>query len=388
MFVDLKSKEIDSSFILFLSISFLYLVFNFVWWYLNTPVIIDGISAVHFADVFENSFLYRNAPLITWIMKGMFFLFGKEYFDLQIIFVNYLFFLISLYFIYKIAVEIKDKETGNITMVLFAITPAIYGLSRQYGHQDYHIIAAITANIYCLIKTDYFKNLKWSVLYGITVGIGLLIKDEFLAYFFIPWLYIVIISFVENINIKKIINVLITILIGCSISGFHYFQDWIILKLINEPFTETVPVFSFDSIKIVTISLWEDLLSVPIFVIFIIGLVYFLFKYRNQNKYLFIFWIAVPWLIVTFMPHHKKVEYFAGFIPAIILICSIFLTSLSDNVRKYTIGIVFFICIMQYFILSYKPNVLDLKIGKFKYYNIGNECTSMSSPSTDRISYR
>ncbi len=373
MFVDLKNKKIDTGFIIFLLLSFFYLIFNIIWWCINAPIIIDGISAVHFADIFENSFLHRNAPLLTWIMKCIFFLFGTEYFDLQIIFVNYVFFLISLYFIYKIGVEIKDKETGNVAMILFALVPAIYGLSRQYGHQDYQIISAITANIYCLIKTDYFKNLKWSVFYGITVGIGLLIKDEFLAYFFVPWLYIVIISFIENINVKKIINILITILIGCLISGFHYFQEWIILKLINEPFTEVAPVFSFDSIKIVTVSLWEDLLSIPIFVLFIISLIYFLFKYRNKNKYLFVFWIIVPWLIVTFMPHHKKIEYFAGFIPAIILICSVFLTQLKGNIKRYTIGVVFFICIMQYFILSYKPDMLGLEFGKFRYYNIKNE---------------
>jgi len=118
----------------------------------------------------------------------MFSVLGKEYFDLIIIFINYIFFLIPLYFIYKIGEETDSKESGQIAMILFALVPAVYGLSRQFGHKDYHIIAAITFNIYCLIKTDYFKDRKWSFIYGISVGLGLLVKKQFLAYFIMPFL--------------------------------------------------------------------------------------------------------------------------------------------------------------------------------------------------------
>ena len=174
-----KNKFKDASVIIFISVSIFYAIGNFVWWCLNTPIIPQGICALHFLDIFEDGFLYHNAPLITFIMKGIFFLFGREYFDLQIIILNYLFFLIAVYFIYKIGVELKDKETGNIAMVLFALTPAIYGISRQYGHQEYHVMVAIIVNIYCLIKLNDFRDRKWSMLYGITVGLGLFVKDEF-----------------------------------------------------------------------------------------------------------------------------------------------------------------------------------------------------------------
>ena len=122
----------DSSLIIFFIISIWYLIGNIIWWKINTPIIPQGICALHFFDAFQNSWLYSlNAPLITWIIKGIFYVFGKEYFDLQIIILNYFFFLIALCFMYKIGLELKDKETGNIAMILFALTPAVYGLSRQ-----------------------------------------------------------------------------------------------------------------------------------------------------------------------------------------------------------------------------------------------------------------
>ena len=89
-----KTKNYKNlSIIIFLSISLLYAIGNFVWWYLNTPIVSHGYSALHFLDIFQDTILYNNAPLITWIMKCIFFIFGKEYFDLQIIIINYVFFL-------------------------------------------------------------------------------------------------------------------------------------------------------------------------------------------------------------------------------------------------------------------------------------------------------
>ena len=80
----------NSSFIICTVISVWYLIGNFIWWCLNTPFIsMDGASAIHFMDVFKKTLLCYNAPLITWIMKIMFYVFGKESFDLQIIVVNY-----------------------------------------------------------------------------------------------------------------------------------------------------------------------------------------------------------------------------------------------------------------------------------------------------------
>ena len=222
---------------------------NFIWWKLNTPVIPVAISALHFDDIFKDGYLYGNAPLITWIMKCIFSVFGKKYFDLQIIGVNYIFFLISLYFVYKLGLQLKDKETGNMSMLLFALTPAVYEIARTYGHQDWHVMVVMTVNIYCLIKSNDFINRKWSILYGITIGLGLLVKDEFLPYFFAPWLYVALRSLIRTVEKRKIINILMTIAIGSLISGCHYFRYKIIYKVLHEPIIETVTVFDLTSLE-------------------------------------------------------------------------------------------------------------------------------------------
>ena len=325
----MKKSFKNSSIIIFIITALFYAMCNFFWWKINTPIIPQGICALHFLDIFQDGWLYSNAPLLTWIMKSSFFLFGKEYFDLQIITVNYLFFLTGLYFIYKIGAELKDKETGNIAMILFALTPAVYGLSRQYGHQDWHVMVAMSANIYCLIKSDNFKDRKWSIIYGISVGLGLLIKDEFLAYFFAPWLYVVIRSLIERSDLKRVINILTTIITGSLIAGCHYFRQAIIYKIWHEPIVEKTSVFSFDSLKVLTLGLSNEILSPIIFIFVLFAMLWFLKFYKSKNKNILLLWIFVPWFIIMFMAHHKLVEYGVAFVPALILILSLFISKLK-----------------------------------------------------------
>lgn len=358
------------SFVFFAIIALFYAVGNFIWWGINTPVIPQGICALHFLDVFQNSWLYSNAPLLTWIMKGIFFVFGKEYFDLQILILNYLFFLTALYFVYKIGLELKDKETGIIAMILFSLTPSIYVMSRQYGHQDWHIMVAMTANIYCLIKLNYFKNIKWSLLYGITVGLGLLIKDEFLPYFFIPWLYVVIRSLIEKTDVKKIINILITISVGSLIAGCHYFNYGIINKILNEPIRETVDIFAYENIRMMTLGLSDELLSPVLFVAFLTAFIWFIISFNNKNKWHILLWILIPWSIIMFMPHHKEPEYNIGYVPAIILIIALFISNIKNKIFKFVILFVSVsVLLLQFFDLSYKKISI---FNGFNYYNRHN----------------
>ena len=360
----------NSSFIIFVIIAIFYAIGNFDWWIFNSPIIPQGICALHFLDVFENSFLYFNAPLITWIMKGIFLIFGKENFDLQIIIVNYFFFLIGLFFIYKIGLELKDKETGNITMILFALTPAVYGMSRQYGHQEWHVMIAMIVNIYYLIKLNYFKDWKYSMLYGITVGIGLLVKDEFLAYFFTPWLYVVVRSLIEKVEVKKLINILVTIAIGSLIAGCHYFRIEIINKILHEPIREIADIFTYKNIMMMTLGVCNELFSPIIFIAFIVGVIWLIMKFNNKNKWILLIWILVPWLIIMFMPHHKELEYNVGFIPAVILIVTLFVSHIKYKIYKTSIILILvFVLLLQFFDLSYNKKSLFRKINYHNNYN-------------------
>jgi hypothetical protein len=358
--------QYNSSILIFILIALWYAVTNFIWWQINTPNFpCYDSAAVHFLYIFNTH--KSNNPLIIWIFDFLLSVFGNKNVDGITVSVNYIFFLIPLYFIYKIGKEIDTKETGNIAMILFALVPAVYGLSRQFGHKDYHLIAAMTFNIYCLIKTNDFQNKKWSIIYGISFAIGFLIKDTILIYLIPTFLWGVFVALKEKFAIKKLVNILISLLVCSLIAGWICYQPYAIRKVIYDPITLVAPIFSLASLRVMTLCLYEELLSLPIFLLFLTGLVYFIKKYRNKNKTLILLWIFIPWTIIFFMPHHKLTEYFTGFIAPIILVCSIFLTRLK--IKKMILTFLIIIGIIQYVNFSYYPTDLFSRM-RTKIYGI------------------
>lgn len=325
-------------------------------------------SAGHFVDITKNSFLYINAPLFTWIFKFFLYLFGKTYFDFIIIFINYIFFLTTLYFINRLGIFLKNKETGSYAMILFSLVPAVYGMSRQYGHQDYHLIAFITFNIYALLKTNYFENRRWVILYGISAGLGFMIKDSFFIYFFIPFMYMIISTIKQHLKTEQTKNIFLSAAILFLISCPHYCRPEIIKKVFNDPFIETVNVFSFENLRVTTSGMFENFLSPFIFILFFTSFIFFILKYKNIYKNILLLWFLVPWATVTFMPHHKLPEYIAGIIPAQVLIIAISLSLIKKNfIRKFIILLVCLTGILQYISISF--NICNLKILYFMPFN-------------------
>ena len=375
----IKNIKIKSPAIIFILIAVWYAITNFIWWKLNTPNFpCYDMAALHFLEVFKNH--TSHGPVIVWIYKFLLSVFGNGNLDKITVSVNYIFFLIPLYFIYKIGKEIDSEEAGNIAMILFALVPAVYGLSRQFGHKDYNIIAAMTVNIYCLIKTNNFRDQKWSILYGLSAGIGLLIKDSILIYLLPTFLSATVIALKEKFERRKAENILASLLFGLLMVEWIYFESQAIIKFFSDPVTLIVPIFYFGSLRATTFNVYEQLLSPPIFLIFLLGLFYFIKEYHNKNKATILLWIFVPWSIIFLMPHYKVPEYLTGLIPPIVLVCSIFLAHIKRNIIKKALMIFLIIIgVVQYINFSYYPldlfSRIRIKISgiDFMYYDTATE---------------
>jgi hypothetical protein len=159
----------------------IYIIGNFIWYQINKPIfVLQPESALYFFDVLNSKlFSQIHPPLFPLAIKLLFYIFGKNNFAAIYMSVNIVFFATSLLFIYKIGEKLNGIHCGRISMILFAAVPAIYGLSRFYGRQDFHIITILLMGIYCLIQSDMFKNQKWTIFYAISIGLGLLFRETF-----------------------------------------------------------------------------------------------------------------------------------------------------------------------------------------------------------------
>jgi uncharacterized membrane protein (GlpM family) len=211
--------------------------------------------------------------------------------------------------------------------------------------------------------------------FGACVAIGFLIKDAFLIYLSGPFCYAVFAGLKKK-DKYVLMNILLSSCIAVALAGRHYFRYDIIKKIYMEPTRDPVSLASFDTIKNVTIGLSDSLLSLPVFIVFLAGLWYFISRHKNKNKTIILLWITVSWCLITFMPQKKDPDYFAGIIPAMILAAAVFLAQIKPLVLKKII-LFFLITIgaIQYINFSFYPQkwltTINIKVlgKKFNYYN-------------------
>ena len=94
--------------------------------------------------------------------------------------------LVSVYGIGRILV---GRGVGLLAAFLVSFYPVLFSISRL-SYVDYAMTAMVALGIYLLVKTDGFRNRRWSMVFGLGMGLGLLIKWPFIAFAGAPIAYV------------------------------------------------------------------------------------------------------------------------------------------------------------------------------------------------------
>lgn len=361
-------------------LTLIYIIGNFIWYQINKPIfVLQPESALYFFDVLDSKlFSQIHPPLFHLAIKFLFYIFGKNNFAAIYMSVNIVFFATSLLFIYKIGEKLNGILCGQISMILLAATPAVYGLSRLYGRQDFHIITILLMGIYCLIKSDMFKNQKWTIFYAISIGLGLLLRETFLGFAIPFFLFAVFIAILYGITRTQIYNLLIMAMISFTLYTFQFAQK-LKFSLLYTPFMEQKQFETLlMKLHIIIGGLSENILALPLFLLLIFSILFILFKkkYKDNLILMLLCGLIVPIIIALVIPHHKQQVYMVPLIPTIILLIATSVSYLKINIRKILIFVFITMSLLQYTELSYgyKTWICDWQITindnlSFKYFN-------------------
>jgi 4-amino-4-deoxy-L-arabinose transferase-like glycosyltransferase len=159
----------------------------------TTPFIADA------ADYYQSSFFYWKTwmesvqwgdlsllhPILGKALGGQllallaipfFSVFGVSH-DIAIL-ANQAFFLILIFSTFGLGKILFDRKTGLLAAFLITFYPGVVGFSRVYM-LEFPILAISTACVYLLIKSEGFKNFKYSLYFGFAFALGELIRPRF-----------------------------------------------------------------------------------------------------------------------------------------------------------------------------------------------------------------
>ncbi len=148
-----------------------------------------GIDTTKFESAYPifNWALNYYPPFFHYTTVPFFMMFGPSYDSGMLTNLFYLGVLVlSCFFIGK---KLSNNKTGLILAFIVSTIPLYNELMRDYL-LDYPLVSMIALGYMFLLYSDNFNNKKFSILFGLTFGCGLLIKWSYFVYFIIPLLKI------------------------------------------------------------------------------------------------------------------------------------------------------------------------------------------------------
>ena len=361
-----------------------------VWYLFQSLSIYDAVNTYSIDTLIYFTSGY-HPPLVYLLVIPSYFIAGAST-DVAIL-TNILYYAILILSIYGIAYRISNKkEIGLLSAFIISTFPMIFGMSRLFL-MDFPLTAMVSLSIYFLFCTEHFKNRTYSILFGISMALGLLIKPGYPFFIILPFLYIIrndikiikIVSgskqLVSELKLRKSIhNILYSITIAIFLASFWYIPNF---KAILKLQSWNRDIYAMNQNKFLNL---ESVLFYPVGIInyeisFFYFLIFFilivitfnrfvqnksiknLFRNLNFENYIILaFWIIIPYLIFTFY-YPLEFRYLLPSTPAIAIAISLMVDKIPNKTTKLLVFLVILLCgSTQFFIMTYGSSTLPKEI--------------------------
>ncbi|MBN2407366.1 MAG: glycosyltransferase family 39 protein [Elusimicrobia bacterium] len=313
----------------------------------------DLMLMINFDGV--SPFSYFHGALISLI-------FGNSCATINYV-MNMPYLLILLMFMYLMGREIGGRDMGILSALIIALCPSVFMQFPMFIIEN-SMMGIIAMSVYFLYKSRNFSDLKWSLLFGIACGWGLMLKYSYAAYIAGP--FIIALCFLaaetRKKNYRPLLNLCLSAAAASAIIFPHYFTAGKIYYVFHNHLAEPKPDpwYHYSNLRLFTAGLWEELLSPPFFILFVTGIYFFFFRQKGkQIKCMFLLWLAVPYLTLLMMPHWVKVRYMMPLLPVMALLSARGAASLLKN-RPGRLALYTLLSagVLQYLVFSYDTNYM------------------------------
>lgn len=372
---------------LFLMILWLFhLINNYIWLKIDTsPLRWDPgnhyLSSLRYFDVLSHPSIHLLSeivnvcgtypPLVGIIPTPLYVLFGRDP-DTAIFIMNSIFLFILIFSVYGIGKKLCNNNAGILASFIVIMYPMLFGQTRLFM-PDLPLTAMTSLSLYTLLLTDGFKNRKYSLFFGMTLGLGMLTKFTFVFYVIGPIAFVMYPTFKFNINtiLKKeefvqyfirskiqFFNVISSLFLGGLVLSVWYlpnFHHVLKSQLANATAGGAIrghpDIFTLKSFLYYLFGLINDQ-SFFFFVLFIIALLY-LTKLKSKNITFLAIWIGVTYLVFSLILN-KDIRYIMPLLPAVALISAIGIERINNRkVKTVLIALIIIFGCVQFFAVSY-----------------------------------
>jgi 4-amino-4-deoxy-L-arabinose transferase-like glycosyltransferase len=235
----------------------------------------------------------------------------------------------------------SEKSAASTTMgVLAALLTVCYHFPAWLLHDgflDYPLMAIVAASFALLIKADDFHNLKDAALFAVAAGFGMLTKQTFAFFLFLPALYIII-KVLWSRNLKAILNLTLAGIIITAIAAIWYaphLREVIDIYKVNSEAAiseNEAPLYSLMSNLYYAHGIISPQIQLLFGFLFFGGLIYSLIHHRKESTMLYL-WI-ISGLALFAMVANKDLRYTVPLLPAVAILSVCWVGDLQFHIKN------------------------------------------------------
>jgi len=287
------------------------------------------------------------------------FLFGLSNAYFWGIFTNSLLYIATIFGIYFVARNFLSELSAFLAAFIFAF----YGWTLLHLHLTYSETASsafIIWTILFLIKSNLFRNKKYSILFGVFLGLGLLVRWIIVLYIFAPLIYVFYQLLKKHLFKKKILsNIGFSFLIGFLISFYPYIQNhnWIFNYFrdvsVGSPVWQALPQSETNPLSLYSLTFYLNTfaqLGIFFFILIVIG---FILAFRRKNNIKPILLTAIAGYLFSVLAPIKGERYIVPIFPYLAILSG----SLFDYLKNKKLKLLLIIFTIALSIISFLGSV-------------------------------
>jgi len=144
----------------------------------------QNLSLRTFSDIIKMT--QRHPPLTAMVTAPLYFLFGIAQ-DTGTMANSAIFITILLFSVYGIAKKLKGRKAGILSVFICGFYPIIFNHMKTYT-LDLPVTAMASLGILFLLLSENLTRTAYSLLFGLSCGLGFLTKDNFPFYVIAPFI--------------------------------------------------------------------------------------------------------------------------------------------------------------------------------------------------------
>lgn len=355
-----------------------YLTFDSHWHFILSQRIFKALRSGIFPSlhyILNNFVEHRwHGVLAGYVSAPFYFLFGSTQ-DSGVMINACIFFSILIFATYGICLRLGYAAAGVLAAFTLSMYPLIFNHLRVYL-LDLPLTAMVTLSLYFLICANNFADIKYTTLFAVSAGLGMLTKFNFLGFIAAPFMSVMY----KAVRMRRKMNILLVIFIVAIFCFPFYFIKFkeVIARVYEPSWLYSAKYYSYNP-EYLLIKRWF-LNGIEYFIWYMreltnnsVGLIFLIMftigaviscRMRFKHKGLLFQWLLFPIIFLAFLFHKPEIDrYSMPMLPAMAImtgigICNIKLRKLKVASAVLILSYGFF----QYFTVSYKNPIFNRKI--------------------------